>query len=86
MHYTSCGFAFLNSWNQLATTSGSSECMGDDMTNIEIGLALIGASFGIVSTGFVFAWSCNELPRLHYRDFLSGLTKNGSYLSGSSPD
>ena len=56
------------------------------MTNIEMGLALVGASFGMVAMGISLAWSCNELPRQHYREYLSELTKHGSYSSGSAPD
>jgi hypothetical protein len=56
------------------------------MSNIPIALALVGTSIGVVSTGYAVLWYCNELPRHHYREFLSELTKQGSYSSGSAPD
>ena len=56
------------------------------MTNIQMGLALVGVSFGMVAMGIYLAWSYNELPRQHYREYLSELTKYGSYSSGSAPD
>ena len=56
------------------------------MTNVQMGLALVGASFGIVAMGITLAWYCYELPRHHYREYLSELTRQGSYSSGSAPD
>jgi len=56
------------------------------MTDIEIGLSLVGALFAIVTTGYAVAWHFGEKPKLRYRKYLSGLTKHGSYLSGSAPD
>jgi hypothetical protein len=56
------------------------------MSDIEMVLALVGALFAIVTTSFYMLWCCNEIPRQRYREFLSGLTKYGSYSSGSAPD
>jgi hypothetical protein len=56
------------------------------MTNVQVGLALVGASFGIVAMGITLAWYRYELPRYHYREYLSELTKQGSNSSGSAPD
>ena len=56
------------------------------MTNIEIGLALVGALFAVIATGYAVVWHFGERPKLRYRKFLSGLTKHGSYSSGSAPD
>ena len=56
------------------------------MSDIEMVLALVGALFAIVTTGFYMVWCCNEMPRQRYREFLSALTKFGSYSSGSAPD
>jgi len=47
------------------------------MTDIQMVLALVGASIGVVATGISMAWYCKELPRHHYREFLSRLTKYG---------
>ena len=47
------------------------------MTDIQMGLALVGALIGLVATGISLAWYLNELPRQHYREFLSRLTKYG---------
>ena len=56
------------------------------MSDIEIGLSLVGTLFAIVATGYAVAWHFGEKPKLRYRNYLSGLTKNGSYSSGSAPD
>lgn len=56
------------------------------MTNIQMGLALVGVSFWMVAMGTSLAWCYNELPRQHYREYLSELTIHGSYSSGSAPD
>ena len=56
------------------------------MSDIEMILALVGALFAMVATSFYMIWCCNEMPRQRYREFLSELTKYGSYSSGSAPD
>jgi hypothetical protein len=56
------------------------------MTNIQMGLALVGVSFGMVAMGIYLAWCYNELPRQRYQEYLSELTKHGSNSSGSAPD
>ena len=56
------------------------------MTNLQMALALVGTLFGIVAMGTSLAWCYNELPRQRYQEYLSELTKRGSYSSGSAPD
>jgi hypothetical protein len=56
------------------------------MSDIEMVLVLVGAFFAIVTTGYAVIWHFGEKSKLRYRKYLSELTKNGSYLSGSAPD
>jgi hypothetical protein len=56
------------------------------MTNTEIGLALVGTLFAVIATGYAVVWHFGERPKLRYQKYLSGLTKHGSYSSGSAPD
>ena len=56
------------------------------MNDTEMVLMLIGASFTVVTMSIFVVWFCGELPKQRYREFLSELTKHGSYASGSAPD
>ena len=56
------------------------------MSDIEMVLALVGGQRSKVRQRFYMVWCCNDMPRQRYREFLSGLTKYGSYSSGSAPD
>jgi hypothetical protein len=47
------------------------------MTDIQMVLALVGALVALLATGISLAWYFHELPRQHYREFLSRLTKYG---------
>ena len=55
------------------------------MHDMELVLAVFGALFAIVTMCFFVVWFCGELPKQRYREFLSQLTKHGSYESGSAP-
>lgn len=56
------------------------------MHDTELVLAVFSALFAIVTMCFFVVWFCGELPKQRYREFLSELTKYGSYESGSAPD
>ena len=56
------------------------------MHDTEMVLAVLGASFAIVTMCIFVIWFCGELPKQRYREFLGELTKHGSYESGSAPD
>lgn len=56
------------------------------MHDLEMVLAMVGASFAIVTMCIFVVWFCGELPTQRYRKFLSELTKHGSYVSGAAPD
>ena len=56
------------------------------MNDTEMILMLVGASFAIITMSIFVVWIRGELPKQRYREFLSELTKHGSYASGSAPD
>lgn len=56
------------------------------MHETEMVLAVVGASFAIVTACIFVFWFCGELPKQRYREFLSELTRHGSNESGAAPD
>ena len=56
------------------------------MHDMEMVLAVVVAIFAIVTMCAFVVWFCGDIPKQRYREFLSELTRHGSYASGAAPD